>query len=1066
MKTQIKIIYYFLISFTFEKIIIKSGNSYICDSKRAITTFNIEGYSTKELYGLYSFNFSITGKKEGENYNYNVNCFIPTNKTEPVVPNSTETDYITDYPTGTPSTSEPSTSEPSTSEPSTSEPSTSEPSTSEPYETEIDSIEPPSQYSIRLLENSNIFLFNGYCKIENVTKNITYKDYTFNKSEDINIDTDFDLDFFECYKKEDYPDSQLNISFRQLNEFLYKNHKITFLFYGMISGNLPKGYIIEIEVKLIVNGYKEENTRIANCLLNKNIIVNNNIPVQGDFSCTINNVEGNINSFEYYSSTYITGVPKNEILLNPEATKKYISYGEIIDYSVEENEKRIIPIFYTESINNADCKENGKFKIEGKLNVDLNDDFNFEFPLANPRNLVVTCSIKNGKANKKNEIICETNGKINNEQIMIAQTTIYNNKKEEVLIINKFEDKKTSNCKNGIVNTITTKIDIPIPITFRQVNQFISLKNKATFHFIGIVNQFMPYGRKMKMLVFVYVDEKTEQKEQKEANCILNTYTPFNSFDKNYGQVDFYCEVDTKNKPYNLVIISSDDVLGINDDLEEYQKSPIKTDIKIKETAKETNIVKVLDYSSNEILYDIPPVLNILNIYTDNCSNKGKIKIEANFNKKIPQKFDFTIPISYPASTIKCTAPVINANIKVNLDCKVQNDFNINEESIIIEPRIIKKINQEVIYVNKYIQYMKKETCKNYNIIQQNIEQKSNYTFLQTNSFNLDKGKIYFKIFIYPIHRFIQKIELKQIVITIIVKKKSKLRYLEESPEEENITCDLEENNKTIGEYNCKSETIKVDNENEIGSFQIESDNITGLHEENSNPIETDNNIKNNKTINFTEIPDLSIIPTFYPKIDIDNDILTKSCKNNGTFLINGTMSHKPIHNISNFEIHLSEPIDSSCICNFNGNFDEMECLNKEEFVEKEIKFKNQSISGIFFLNETKNKDSYYFTCTISPLANSLKMEINPIIKENDEEGNITQSSIENAYFSKKLKSSGGLSGGTIAAIVICSAIILIAVGILITLIKKGVLIPPKSTNPTSYGSTVPEISNSSVDII
>ena len=75
------------------------------------------------------------------------------------------------------------------------------------------------------------------------------------------------------------------------------------------------------------------------------------------------------------------------------------------------------------------------------------------------------------------------------------------------------------------------------------------------------------------MLVFVYVDEKTEQKEQKEANCILNTYTPFNSFDKNYGQVDFYCEVDTKNKPYNLVIISSDDVLGINDDLEEYQKS-------------------------------------------------------------------------------------------------------------------------------------------------------------------------------------------------------------------------------------------------------------------------------------------------------------------------------------------------------------------------------------------------------------------------------------------------------------------------------------------------------------
>ena len=1059
MKTQMKIIYLFLISFTFEKIVIESAYSPECDLVHSLTTFSIEGYSTIELYGIYSFNFSIIGKKEGENYNYNVNCFIPTNSTEPETPDS-----ISDYPTETTIiSSEPS--ETITSSVPSETITTSEPIiTSEPSEPpETDPTELPSQYSIRLLQNSNNFPFNGYCKIENLDKNITFKESSFIKSEDINIDASVNLTFIECYQEEEHIESKLVISFRQLNEFLYKNGKITFLFYGMISKNLLKGYLIEMEVKLIENGYKKENTRIANCFLNKNITVNNNIPVQGDFSCVINNVEGNINSFEYYSSIYITGVPKNEILLNPEATKKYISYGEIIDYSVEENEKRIIPIFYTELINNADCKENGKFKIEGKLNVDLKDDFNFEFPLANPRKLVVTCSIKNGKANKKNEIICETNGKINNEKIMIAQTTIYNNKKEEVLIINKFEDKKTSNCKNGIVNTITTKIDIPIPITFRQVNQFISLKNKATFHFIGIVNQFMPYGRKMKMLVFVYIDEKTEQKE---ANCILNTYTPFNSFDKNYGQVDFYCEVDTKNKPSNLVIISSDDVLGINDDLEEYQKSPIKTDIKIKETEKETNLVKVLDYSSNEILYDIPPVLNILNIYTDNCSNKGKIKIEANFNKKIPQKFDFTIPISYPASTIKCTAPVINANIKVNLDCKVQNDFNINEESIIIEPRIIKKINQEVIYVNKYIQYMKKETCKNYNIIQQNIEQKSNYTFLQTNSFNLDKGKIFFKIFVYPIHRFIQKIELKPIFITIIVKKKSKLRYLEESPEEENITCNFEQNNNTIGEYNCKSEIINVDNENEIESFQIESDDITGLHEENSNPIETDNNIKNNKTINFTEIPDLSIIPTFYPKIDIDNDILTKSCKNNGTFLINGTMSHKPIHNISNFEIHLSEPIDSSCICNFNGNFDEMECLNKEEFVEKEIKFKNQSISGIFFLNETKNKDSYYFTCTISPLANSLKMEINPIIKENDEEGNITQSSIENAYFSKKLKSSGGLSGGTIAAIVICSAIILIAVGILITLIKKGVLIPPKSTYPTSYGSTVPEISNSSVDII
>jgi len=1036
MKAQIEIIFFFLISFTFAKIVIQSASPSKCEPGSALTTFSIEGYSTDELYGIYPFNFSIYGEKEGEKYNYNVNCLIPTNKTKPPDEgNSTPTDSVSDNPSDTTFP------------------------TYDDSDTEI-----PSQYSlIRLLQDNN-YHFQGSCDIENITKKITSKDFYFDKSEDINIDASINLTFSECYKKDEHYESKLIISFRQLNRFLYKNEEITFLFYGMISENLPSKYQIEIEVKLIQNGKKQEKTKIAKCFLNNAVIVHNNIPVQGDFSCTIKDVnEKNINSFEYYSSIYITGIPEDKIFLNPVTTEQYISYGKIIDYSVEEEKKKIIPNFICESINSANCKEKGNFKIEGKLNSDLKDDLNFEFPLSNPKNIIVTCSLKSGKANEKKEIICETNEKINNAKIMIAQTTILNKTKEEVLIINKFEDNKESNCKNGIVNTITTKIDIQIPITFRQVNQFISLKNKATFHFIGIVNQFMPYGRKMKMLVFVYVNGI---KEQKEANCILNKYTPFNLY-QSYGQVDFYCEVDTRSKPVDLEIISSDDVLGINDGLEDYQRSPNKTDIKIKETEKETNLGKVVNYTSNEIIYDIPPVLNIFNIDIKDCKEKGILIVEANFDKKIDQKFDFTIPLSYPASSIKCTAPVINANMKVILDCKVQNNFKINDESIIIEPRIIKKKNQEVIYVKKFVKKLDL-SCKNYNEYRLQIEENSKYTFLQTNSFNLKQGKIYFKIFIYPIKNIPKE---PKIYINIIVKKKSYLRYLDETQEENNIACDLNsDEDKEIKEYNCISEKIKVDNENDIGSFQIESESISGLHEENTNPIETDNNIKNNKIINFTEIYNLSEIPTFEPVLDTYHDSQNDDCLKNGIFYINGTFKDEVnfTTNISNFEIHFSEPIDSSSICNFNSssNFTQIKCLNKEEFEKQEIRISDQSISGVFLLSETKSETPYYFTCSINPLSNSLKMEINQIIKENDEEGNITQSSIENAYFSKKLKSSGGLSGGTIAAIVICSAIILIAVGILITLIKKGVLIPPKSTYPTSYGSTVPEISNSSVDII
>ena len=1045
MKAQIEIIFFFLISSTFAKIVIQSASPSQCHPANATTQFSIKGYSTEELYGIYPFNFSIYGEKEGEKYNYNVNCLIPTNKTKPPDDgNSTPTDSVSDNPFD------------------------STFPTNEESETDI-----PSHYTlIRLLENN--YQFKGSCSIENITKNIAHQDIYFDKSEDINIDTSIKLNFSECYKDEHY-ESKLIISFRQLNGFVYKDNKITFLFYGMISKDLPSEYQIEIEVKLIQNGKKQEETKIAKCFLNNEVIIHNNIPVQGDFSCTIGNVyEKNINSFEYYSSTYITGVPEDKILLNPEATEKYIIIGEIVDYSVEKNKKKTIPSFVSESINNANCKEKGKFTIAGKLNTDLNDDLNFEFPLANPRNLVVTCSIKSGKANEKKEINCETNGKIDNEKIMIAQTTILNKNKEEVLIINKYEDKKESNCKNGIVNTITTKIDIPIPITFRQVNQFISLKNKASFHFIGIANQFVPFGRKIKMLVFIIIKGK---KEQKEANCILNTYTPFNSPTQSYGQADFYCETDTSNKIDDLEIISSDEILGLNE-LDDYQKSPNSTDIKIKETETETNLGKVINYSSNQILYDIPPVFNIFNIYiNENCQNRGKIRVEADFEKRIDKQFDFIIPLSYPDSSIKCTAPKIEANKKVILDCKVQKDFTINNDNIIIEPRIIKKKHQEVIYVKKYNKNIsRKLVCKDYNALQKKIEEESEYTFLQTNNFKpLGGGKFSFKIFICPISSLINFL-LETIKITIIVKKKpSNLRNLDEPTEgEENISCNLQNNNtdQTIGEYSCSSYNLNINNENEIESFEIESKNLSGINEGNNNPIETDIKINKGEEFDISTI-DISTLPYFndtyiytgYGDTDKRKSLL-ENCKNNGIFYINGLLTNETIADkIKNFEIRFSNPPDSSAICNFTLNDSiNMECQNKEYFEKEIIQINDQVVGGTFFFTQTKNMDGFSFTCDIGSCTDSLELKLAPI----DVEGNTTEqsSSVINSYFSKKISSSGGLSGGTIAAIVICSAVILIAVGILITLIKKGVLIPPKSAYPTSYGSTVPEISNSSVDII
>ena len=1041
MKNQIKIIYIFITFLVSSieaigKMTIENASIPICDSTHGLNLFSIRGYTTEEIYEDYLFNFFI--EKVGE-YHYSVNCSIPTNmNSTPPIP----TDSIIE--------------------------DSSESESTNPYDSDSDFTEIPSNQG-RLLENN--YPFDGTCQILNITKNLSSNDYQFIKENYITIDTNVKLNFIKCESESESPEkpyeSKLIISFRQLNEFLYRNRIVSFLFYGMISENLPRGYQITMEVKLIKKGYAEENTSEAICLLKNAVIVNNNIPVQGDFSCTIKNVDGEINSFIFYSSKYIAGIPEDKILLNPESTKKYIAYGDIIDFSEEENKKKITPNFISDSIDSAECNEKGIFKIKGKLNSDLNDDLNFELPLAYPKEVTATCSIKHGKANTNKEITCETNGKINNDFIMIAQSIIINKNKEELLIINKIEDKKRSNCKNGKTDTLVTKIEIPISITFRQVNQFNPSKNKATFHLIGIANQFVPYGKKIKMLVYIIINGK---KEQKEANCILNTYTPFNSLVQSYGQVDFYCETNTANKIHDLEIISSDEVLGLNE-LDDYQKSPNSTDKIIKETETESNLGKVINYSSNQILYDIPPSLNIFDIYINdynNCEKKGKIRVEANFDKRIDKQFDFIIPLSYPSSSIKCTAPKIEANRKVLLDCKVQKDFTIRNDKIIIEPRIIKKKYQEVIYVKKYSKNINYLFCKDYNTIQKLNEKKSSYTFLQTNNFKpLGGGKFSFKVLIYPILSLINSIQLETIKITIIVKKKfSNLRNLEDVVKEEEAICDLEKND-TIGTYNCSSSNININNENEIESLEIESEDISGINEGNNNPIETDININNSIEFNFSKI-DISDLPFFNEtSLDTENETASlENCKNEGKFGINGKLSNITIaHEIENFQIHFSNPPDSSGICNFSSlNQSKIICENKEYFEEEAIKINDQVVAGRFFFTKTKDKDEVSFTCNIGSSSDTLELKVSPI----DVEGNTTEqsSSVINSYFSKKISSSGGLSGGTIAAIVICSAIILIAVGILITLIKKGVLIPPKSAYPTSYGSTVPEISNSSVDII
>ena len=1061
MKNQLKLLLLFLVSFSIETITIKNAKNSECNVL-ALNEFYIQAESDKQLEKDMNFEFEIKGK----NNSYKVECSLVGNSNGNQTASESDNFFEESTDSSQPSDSSKSTdsSQPSDSSKSTDsyQPSDSSNSSesynssefSDFYDLSDTSIDSEFYGNIRLLQVS--YKIRGSCQIidkVNEEETILGKNIkNVSKNNSIKIDENLKFDIIKCNNVDNIK-SKLVISFRQINGFqtnkAYKT--IIFFFYGMISENLEKGKKIKMDVNLIKNGEVENYSRTAVCLLNNKIIIEDNEPKQGDFSCTIENIEeiNNYNSLILNQSEYISGIPKDNILLNPVLTDKYIGLGKIKDFSKNNNTNNA-PSFNSTSIDNTNCDEDGSFVIKGILTSNLDNDLKFELPFAYPENITATCLIVHGKKNENVEINCETNDKFTEQKIMIAQTTILDNNKNELLIITKIEDEKQSTCKNSKTELITEKLKKAEKISFRQVNQFNPMDKKTNFHFIGISDQLLSPETELEMFVFIIINRI---KHQKEANCKLNSFIPLNSLNPNYGQANFICEVEHDNKPEDLEIISSDGILGINE-LEDYQISPHKTDIKIKETEEEPSLGKVLNFSSTTDFYDIPPTFEISSIDLDNCEEKGKIKVEGIFNQKIDKKYDFTIPLSYPPSSMKCTAPIIEANRKVKIDCKVQKEFY-NVNNFLIEPRIIKKKHQEVIFIKQYNKNLSENAnCSNFNLKQKEIEEnksKNNYTFVQSNNFKPIPGVgLTFLIYIYSLVNHFPK----TIPIILTTRKKlSNLRNLEESQQETNINCErLADENSVIRGYNCTTTKIKANDASDFESFSLESNEIPGLYEDNSNPILTDNNIKNNIVKNITETK----IDTFEnPVIDhsyeeeAEKTTKMKSCRNNGTFYINGKLNDKALASLKNFEIHYSNPPDSYCLCSFESS-NKMECQNAEAFEEEYIMISNQTLANINgILNFPATKSNGTFTCTISSYSN---LET-PIINSTE---------IKNTYFNKK-SSSAGLNGGAIAAIVIVCAAVLIGVGVFIALIKNGAIL---SSKPPIDNSNEPPISNSSANII
>ena len=732
----------------------------------------------------------------------------------------------------------------------------------------------------------------------------------------------------------------------------------------------------------------------------------------------------------FNSSDSISGIPEDETLLDPVLTAESVSKKELLDFSLEENQKenKIPATFTTTGTKEESCKTDGKFIITGALNKEVGNDVKFIIPLTYPEGISVSCSLDK-KEKGDSQITCQIDRELDNNKIIFEQVTIKDGK-DEILILKGLSSENEITCLNGLL--LKSEKRTQIQVSFRQVSHLVDNgSNGFSFFFASFVSQALTAGTTINIKIKVLIGQN---KLEKTSICTLQR--DVEPKDGQPAQGDFQCNAILDEKEYKeidltnteSVKISSDneEIAGVSD-LEEDQISPLATDKAISETnaIKEseniTELAECLDYSLEENKEKIPPSLEISSVENiKELGPKGKFRIRGKFSSNINQEMTFNLPLSFPTTSIKCKVYEARADEEVEIICKVQKGFKL-VKSFVIEKRMIKRRFKEMVLVKSKSFNLGSESlaCENYNIKKYERakgKQKLNLSFLQLSRFRPQGRK--FGFFLGLTRKNNEEFKSMRFSVKVKVRSSSNLRRLDEDLlvlDDIIIACDVISSTSTAGGLNCQSESEASGTP--VG-MEIDPDNleVAGLPD-NADPSVLNNAVDYSNENNLKKVDEL-------PIVTIDS-IESSNCEVNGEYTIKGSFEDGTLEEASDVEIPFGSP-DSSGLCDIkvNGKEVTMECNNKEKFDKSSILFEQTVIQDskgkeIFILSNYTNQKS--FGCGISVKSDS------PISNKNT------------AYNQPIMKTgSNGLSGGTIAAIIICSIIALAIIAGIIILAKNG----------------------------
>ena len=248
---------------------------------------------------------------------------------------------------------------------------------------------------------------------------------------------------------------------------------------------------------------------------------------------------------------------------------------------------------------------------------------------------VAFCHISKEYKDLEYKIVCELDGTIENNKIMIPQTIIFKGYKE-MFALNKISTKREVSCINGILKKANKKLNNKI--TFRQVNNYISSEKEISFIFSAFALENMKKGKQIYMNMNLNLGKDIFI--SKIAICVLKESVSGASLEEQIP-VDFSCSIkglDNTNVIIGLELISCEEITGIPNNPN--MTNPIEVDKLIKKG-------EIKDYSLKENKNVFPPAFKISSLNSLGCKSTGIFKLKGKLYK--PSKhFRFNLPLSYP----------------------------------------------------------------------------------------------------------------------------------------------------------------------------------------------------------------------------------------------------------------------------------------------------------------------------------------------------------------------------------------------------------------------------------